>query len=462
MAPIRLTRLQLTRLFLAQYPEQPFLIRAFGVEYAVFPSMYFDEIKKLPERQASALAFFRDSFHEPWSGIPRQSAELLKAVSVDLARAIPAFVRARETDCAAACQSVIGNPKEWKEVTLFAGMQEIVASTNASAFVGRDLGTNRNWTRCVERLPMAALIGTVLLGYLPIVLRPFFKPVMFAPAMWLRWSMANMLTPVLQEDWQEFDRSTNRKQLVGPKEKGKVPMTGWLLNRYKPGEATMKKLIDDYITLSFESTASSAGTLFFIIGEIAADPALADMLRRELTIAAPNGMLPQTHLTELRRMDSVMRESTRANPFSHLTLYRKLLTPLKLSIGPELPTGTNICVDAHHINFSRSLWQDPQHFDGMRHYKKRQTPENEQRYKFANLGSDSPGWGDGLQACPGRLFADNTLKIILTHLLLNYEFKLRPGCGKPKKGSAPNGTMYPDMWAKILFRARPSDMIGTE
>lgn len=296
------------------------MIRAFGVEYVVYSSSYFDEIKKLPEKQASALAFFRDSFNEPWSGIPRQTPELLKTISVDLARAIPAFVRARQIDCAAACDSVIGTCVKWKEVTLFAGMQELVASTNASAFVGRDLGTNRKWTRSVERLPMAALIGTVLLSYLPILLRPFLKPVFYGPAVWLRWNMAAMLKPIIQEDIHDYEQSKDKKSRVGPKEKGKVPLTGWLLNRYKPHQKIMKRFVDDYITLSFESTASSAGTLFFIMGELAADPALADILREEILQYAPDGKLPLTHLNELRKMDSVMRESTRANPFSHRTL----------------------------------------------------------------------------------------------------------------------------------------------
>lgn len=198
-------------------------------------------------------------------------------------------------------------------------MQEIVASTNASAFVGRELGTNRKWTRSVERLPMAALIATVLLSYLPILLRPLFKPILFAPAIWLRWNMASMLTPIIQDDIREFENSIDKKTLLGPKEKGKVPLTGWLLNRYKSDHVTMRRLIDDYITLSFESTASSAGTLFFIMGELAADPALADVLRDEIMDCAPDGKLPLSHLTELRRMDSVMRESTRVNPFSHRT-----------------------------------------------------------------------------------------------------------------------------------------------
>ena len=30
------------------------------------------------------------------------------------------------------------------------------------------------------------------------------------------------------------------------------------------GQATMKRLTDDYITMSFEAAVSSAGTLFFI------------------------------------------------------------------------------------------------------------------------------------------------------------------------------------------------------
>lgn len=135
-------------------------------------------------------------------------------------------------------------------------------------------------------------------------------------------------------------------------------------------------------------------------------------------------------------------------------LYRKLLTPIQLSVGPRLPAGTKICVDAHHINSSSELWGHPERFDGLRHYKKRQQPDQENRFKFANLGSDSPGWGDGLQACPGRMYADNTLKIALTHLLLNYEFKLEPGKGKPEKGYMPNGSMFPDMGARILFRSR--------
>nr|QJY30858.1 ent-kaurene oxidase [Discosia rubi] len=332
-------------------------------------------------------------------------------------------------------------------------MQDIIASTNASAFVGRDLGTDQRWIRAVDRMPMAVAVPTILLSYLPALVRPLAKPLVFLPLKWIQWRIRQMLRPVLMADIHEYETSTDKKQLLGPKEKGKVQLTAWLLARYK-GKMGIDDLIQDYMTISFESTPSSAATLFFATCELAADPRLQDVLRRELEDITDHGQLPRTHLNELRKMDSVMRESARVNGFSHLVLYRKLLIPTQLSIGPQLPKGTNICVDAHHINYSQDLWDKPEVFDGLRHYKARQEPQNENRFKFANLGSDAPGWGDGLQACPGRMFADNTIKIALTHLLLNYEFKLIPGEGKPKKQSMPNGSIMPDLKAKVLFKSR--------
>ncbi|KAK5996286.1 Cytochrome P450 monooxygenase CYP1 [Cladobotryum mycophilum] len=439
-----------------KHPNKPFGIRAFGTDYVVYPSAQFDEIKRLPESRASSLEYLREAFHATWSGIPRHSDEMMKAVSVDLARAIPSLVHQRQQDCATSCDAAIGPSADWKEVTLYSASQSIVVSTNSSAFVGRDLGTSKKWISQVDRLPMAVAIPSILISLLPAVARPLLKPLLFAPAIYTRSKLSSLLKPVLKEDINEYESSVkDRRAFVDPQEKGKVALTSWLLRRYPSGLTnTIGRLLEDYINISFESTTSTAGTLFYIMTELAADPELSDTLRDEIKQIAPDGRLPLTHLNELKKMDSVMRESSRVNPFSHIILWRRVMQPLQLSVGPELPAGTNICVDAHHINFSPDLWENPEKFDGLRHYRARQKPGNEQRFKFANLGSDAPGWGDGPQACPGRMFADNTLKIILAHILMNYDFKYRPGEDKPKKGSMPNGSMYPAMGAKLLFRSR--------
>ncbi|KAI6364244.1 heme binding [Pyricularia oryzae] len=442
-----------------KYPNSPFCLNAFGTEYAVLPSKCYDEVKRLPEHQASAFAFFREAFHGAWTGAGVQTPELGRTIAVELTRGIPSLVHWRQMDCAEAFKMCIGEPSEWREIQLFEAIQRIVISVNSSSFVGRKLGTNRNWLRLIYNMPLQLGIPTVILGWTPFLLQPFLKPFLFAPLKMTQRKIKSMLRPVLENDVQEYEASSDKKNLLSPKEQGKVQLTGWLLSRYK-GKLDFEVLLQDFITVLFESTPSTASTLFHVVCELAADPALQDMLRQELEEQTDHGSLPQTHLNELRKMDSVMRESARASPFSYLVLYRKLSIPTKLSMGPELPAGTNICVDAHHINTSPDLWDQPHTFDGLRHYRARQQPQNENRYKFANLGSDAPSWGDGLQACPGRMFADNTIKIILTHLLLNYDVKLRPGESKPEKGAMPNGSIVPDVWAKVLFRSRAGSAVN--
>lgn len=245
---------------------------------------------------------------------------------MELTRAIPSLVQWRQQDCAASFEMTVGECPEWKEITLYATMQETVTSINASAFVGRDLGTDRRWIRAVDRMPLALAVPTIVLSYLPIILRPILKPFLFLPLKVVRWKIDRMLRPVLAKDIEDYETSTDKKDLLGPKKQGKVQLTGWLLSRYK-GKMNIADLVQDYITLSFESTPSSASTLFYLVCELAADPVLQDILREELQEQTDQGRLPQTHLNELRKMDSVMRESARVNPFS----YRKYKVLVKNS-----------------------------------------------------------------------------------------------------------------------------------
>lgn len=273
-------------------------------------------MKRIPETVASAQEYFKDFFHEQWTSIGRETPELLRTLSVNLSRAIPALVHDRQQECATTCRTAIGDCGDWKEVNLYSSMQQIVASTNASAFVGRELGTSRKWIQAVERLPMAMAIGIISLAAVPRPIKPFIEPLVFLPVLKLRWDMTRMLTPVIEGDMKEYESSTDKKDLQGPKRQGKVPLTGWLMERYGPARGTVQQIVSDYILTSFESTPSSAGTLYFIMAELAADPELVDLLRDEIKTVAQDGKLPTTHLYELHKMDSVMRESSRMNPFN--------------------------------------------------------------------------------------------------------------------------------------------------
>lgn len=89
-----------------------------------------------------------------------------------------------------------------------------------------------------------------------------------------------------------------------------------------------------------------------------------------------------------------------------------------------------------------------------RFYNLRQTPGSENKYQLLTTGPDSPGWGDGTQACPGRFFATGALKIALAHIVQNYDVKLREGDYPAKMTPLVNGTWAPDDKVTAYFRSR--------
>jgi gliotoxin biosynthesis cytochrome P450 monooxygenase len=108
-------------------------------------------------------------------------------------------------------------------------------------------------------------------------------------------------------------------------------------------------------------------------------------------------------------------------------------------------------VDIHHINNSGELFEGPTQYDPVRFLKKRASPGAEHRHQFVSTSAADPNFGDGTQACPGRFWANNTIKVCLTHVLRTYSVKLE---GKrPLPFSMPNGSWVPDMEATLLFQS---------
>lgn len=440
-----------------RHRNRPFLISYSGFEYVVFPPSMWDEVKRIPQAKASAMEFFKHVFFGGWGFLGTDISALHKSIGTDLTRAIPVRTQAHYEGAQFASEVALGSCPEWKSFRMYWTLQDIVSTTNAIGLVGDELGTDPRWRKAVQRFPMAIVLGIIVSGWAPRILRPIVTWIVFMPAWALYWWMRFLLRPVVTRDVREYETATKEKdksELMQAAPDKKFPMTAWLMARYRPEERNPAQVAHDFIVASFESTASTSGTFYFIMAELVTRPELCDELREEIAQVMVDGKLPRTNLTELRKLDSVMRECSRWNPFGHMALFRRLRAPVQLSVGPELPAGSVISVDIHSVPRSEAIWTDPDVFDPMRFLKLRQLPGREDRHQFTSLGADTPGWGDGSQACPGRAFAGNTLKVALAYLLMNYEFRIPPGGESPKRYSMPNGSFRPDMSVRIEFRER--------
>ncbi|KAI0197607.1 cytochrome P450 [Astrocystis sublimbata] len=448
-----------------KHPDAPFLISYSGFEYVVFPQSMWDEVKRLPQSKASTMEFFKHVFFGGWNFLGTDISALHKSIGTDLTRAIPTRTRAHFESARFASGVALGACAEWKSFKMYWTLQDVVSTTNAIGLVGEELGRNPRWRSAVQQFPMTIVLGIMISGWAPRVLRPVVTWFIFLPAWALYWWMRFLLRPMVTKDIREYEaavKETDKSQLGHASPDKKFPMTAWLMARYRPEERNAQQVAHDFIVASFESTASTSGTFYFIMAELVTRPELCDELREEILQIMVDGKLPRTNLAELRKLDSVMRECSRWNPFGHMALFRRLRAPVQLSVGPELPAGTVMSVDIHKVPKSEALWSDPDTFDPMRFLKLRQLPGREDRHQFTSLGADTPGWGDGPQACPGRAFAGNTLKVVLAYLLVNYEFRIPEGGDRLKRYSMPNGSFRPDMGVRIEFRKRQRRAISDE
>ncbi|TDZ28124.1 Cytochrome P450 monooxygenase ccsD [Colletotrichum spinosum] len=437
-----------------RYPDRPFMAINKRYRFVVYPTSSWDEFKRIPEQTASIMDFQHVCNSGDWSLIGGETHELVKTITAELTRSLPARVLNRQQDAKMTFDTIVGHCPEEKGFNLLMTSLEIIAKINACTFVGRDLGRNQRWVKSVIYSPLFVYMAVTLLNATPAVLRPILRPLYFLPTLRNYWGMHKLLKPKLDREIAAFRAAgQDKRKLLVPKTDEDLPFTHFLLSRYTEAAATIKQLVTDYIQVSYTSTPTTASALYHALWELAQHPEAAEVMRRELDEVMVDGQLPRTHLQELKRMDSFLRESFRLHPITRFTLQRYVKEPFQLSDGATIPPGIMAVCDAQEINRSPELWEDPDRFDMDRFYRLRELEGNDNRYHFVTMSSNSPGWGDGTQACPGRFFATSTLKIVMAHVVTNYDIRL--GKVAPLK-SRPlvNGSYAPDDTVQILFKSR--------
>lgn len=97
---------------------------------------------------------------------------------------------------------------------------------------------------------------------------------------------------------------------------------------------------------------------------------------------------------------------------------------------------------------------DPLKFDGFRYDRMRQMEEQTAVAKtsqFTSTGVYSLVFGHGRYACPGRFFAGLESKLMLIHILENYELRLPEGTDRPTNLVYADANI-PDPTKTVLFR----------
>ncbi|CAI0649700.1 unnamed protein product [Colletotrichum noveboracense] len=343
----------------------------------------------------------------------------------------------------------------------------IIAKTSGRIFVGPDL--------CRDEVYLDAAVNYTLDMTAAIQAVGFISP-------WLRPFLASRAPQVkkLHHRFQQADDFlrpvvTARRQaaLHGLNEKDKPDdMLQWLMDSQdKFGQQSDRAISKYQLSLTFAAIHTTTAALTNAFYNLAATPDLVATLRQEVeeVLAETDGSITAAALQKMVKLDSFLKEIMRYYPQSATAFQRKVMKPVTLPNGQTIPTGVILEVPSHAINYDETIHIIPDVFDALRFYKIRKEKEAALKSEmavedafaeaatnnqFASVGDTSLAFGHGRNACPGRFFAANEMKMILATTFLKYDLKMPDGCTERYKNLTFGSQSVPDPTKTIMVRLR--------
>jgi len=234
-------------------------------------------------------------------------------------------------------------------------------------------------------------------------------------------------------------------------------MLQWLTDLVEPHHKNIEYLSELQLVAIFVSIGTTSSAFLNALYDLAAHQECIQPIREEIiaVISANDGVLDRAALRNMRKTDSFFKESMRKHT-GLLGFNRKIMKGLTLSDGTHLPKGTILSAPVAIFSTDPDFVEDPETFDGFRWYKKFLEAEGRATHNtnWTTTSSSNLIFGHGKHACPGRFFAGEVLKTLLTFIILQYDFKYPEGQSRPDSINQAEYTA-PDLTRKLLFKKLP-------
>ncbi|KAL2787112.1 cytochrome P450 [Aspergillus keveii] len=335
---------------------------------------------------------------------------------------------------------------EWKTVAVWDSCLEIVAAAGNAAFCGSALCRKQDFLTALQRHGASVLGGSMVISAAPSPLKPIVG------------------TIIRQQRLDETAKAKNDSSYSWDPPKDALQ---WIIDECyesgQPSQLAPERVALRLLILNVVSLHSTSYTVQNLILDLAStDPELKtiEALREECTavIEESGGNWTFDAVKKLRLLDSTIRESIRLTPFANVGLPRTVVHPMGLPLqNPPitLPRGTILSLALGATQRDTSFYDNPNDFDAFRfarassssscgkgssHQSSAVTPDD--RYL---------GFGFGRHACPGRFFAVAEIKLLLAHMLLDYEIQY---VSERPKARSVMGLNYPAAGAVVRVRRR--------
>ncbi|KAL2859609.1 cytochrome P450 [Aspergillus pseudodeflectus] len=342
----------------------------------------------------------------------------------------------------------IGRPEDWKPVVMARTAHRIATRTANRLLVGAPLCRNEEYLQMSIRYTIDVFGGADKLRAWPDFLK---RPVTyFVTSVNERQKVARKhLLPYIKGRLEEIGQLEKASARDKP-----VDSLQWVIDAApNPLERDPERLMYRLLHLNVAAVHTTSVTFLNCVYDLALHTDTHAELREEVQRAVSEDGWTARGLAGMRKLDSFMLESQRLAPIASSQMTRAVTKDFTFSDGTTVPKGSYVLVPMHAMYLDDSLYPNASTFDAFRWSRLREQPGDENRYQFVTTSPTHINFGHGRDACPGRFFAAQEIKLLLAHILLHYDVRLEDS------SALPTPTWYdrsrlPNQTARVLFRAR--------
>ncbi|GAW21478.1 hypothetical protein ANO14919_109970 [Xylariales sp. No.14919] len=409
----------------AANPDKPIRLNCDTGTATVLPPKYATEVST--QREFDLFEFLKDAYHVHLPGFDGfaevcQPAHLVNnVIQRDLTKALPKLTKPTSDEASTAIDETLTLKDVYHPVILSDAILRIITRTTSRAFLGDKICHNKKWLENA----LAHAAGVFTAGYelrlWPAPIRPIVH--WFLPKCRNARAQVKIAHDIIMPVILERRAERARMEAAGQAPPEYNDAMSWFEQAangkdYDP--------IGAQLALSFSSIYTTADLVSQVLINLAQHPDILEPLREEIRTVVGQKGWQNDSLFNMKLLDSVMKETQRLKPIESALMRSLAVTDVKLSDGTVVPKGDVVAVSSHRM-WDSELFPSPDKFDPYRFYHRRQEPGKEAASQLANTSVDQYGFGLGRRACPGRFFATNSAKIVLTHILMKYDWKLQDG-----------------------------------
>ncbi|KAK0212153.1 cytochrome P450 [Desarmillaria ectypa] len=407
-----------------------------------------NDIRKSPSEQLSTVDAGQELFQFDYTIGKSLSADPYHAgvVRGPLTRNIGACFADVQDEIQAAFKDNIPMTEDWIEVPAYKTFLQIICRASNRMFIGSPLCRNRDYIKLNINYTISVITCAHLINLFPPLLKPIVGSI-FTPRRRAVAKMERLLGHIIRERLQQDD-------VHGTDWPGKPnDILSWLIDATDGDRErrTVRDLATRLLAVNVAAIHTTSMTFTTALYALAAHSEYVQTLRGEVETVITEEGRTKAAMGRMRQLDSFLKESQRlyggVGVFNMLRVVKK---DFVFSDGTIVPAGNHLGVAAYSTHMDEKNYEDPLEFKPWRFSDKRKEEGESLRHQMVALDLEYVLFGNGRSACPGRFFAVNEIKALLSYILLNFDVKM-------DKVPPPGwflSDQFPNRSSKVLFRKR--------